>query len=130
MRLPAGSAVCRRRSRDMALKLAEIAATENGYPPALHKPVPPPPPEPEPSATRAAHLIRQYLDQIDTLKKPNTYHKYNAVLMRFDEHFVGRKLQEISIEELNDFVIKLRKSGLSANTVLHNVVIIAPVLPA
>jgi hypothetical protein len=34
-------------------------------------------------------------------------------------------LEQISIEELNDFVVKLRKSGLSANTVLHNVIIIA-----
>jgi site-specific recombinase XerC len=64
-------------------------------------------------------------NQIETLKKPNTYRKYDAVLTRFDEQFPGRELQQISIEELNEFVIKLRKSGLSANTVLHNVIIIA-----
>src|SRR6202034_2618875 len=87
-----------------------------------YKPLPPPP-EPEP--VRLSAQIRRYLDQIDTLKKPNTYRKYNAVLMRFDEHFRVRELQQISNEELNDFIIKLRKSGLSANTVLHNVIIIA-----
>jgi hypothetical protein len=32
---------------------------------------------------RLAALIRGYLDQIDTLKKPNTYRKYDAVLTRF-----------------------------------------------
>ena len=46
-------------------------------------------------------------------------------MTRFDKHLPGRVLQQISIEELNEFVIKLRKSGLSANTVLHNVIIIA-----
>src|SRR5260370_7685069 len=74
---------------------------------------------------RLSASIRRYLDQIDTLKKPNTYRKYNAVLTRFDKQFPGRELQQISIEELDEFVIKLRKSGLSANTVLHNVIIIA-----
>ncbi len=74
---------------------------------------------------RLSASIRRYLDQIDTLKKPNTYRKYDAVLTRFDKQFPGRELQHISIEELNEFVIKLRKSGLAANTVLHNVIIIA-----
>ena len=41
------------------------------------------------------------------------------------KEFVGRKLTDISVEELNDFVVKLKKSGMSANTVLHNVIIIA-----
>jgi site-specific recombinase XerD len=65
------------------------------------------------------------LDQTDTLKKRNTYRKYNAVLTRFEKHFTGRRLEQISIEELDDFIVKLKKSGLSANTVLHNVIIIA-----
>ena len=46
-------------------------------------------------------------------------------MTRFDKQFPDRELQQISIEELNEFVIKLRKSGLAANTVLHNVIIIA-----
>ncbi|MBV9500809.1 MAG: phage integrase N-terminal SAM-like domain-containing protein [Acidobacteriaceae bacterium] len=70
-------------------------------------------------------LIRRYLDQTDTLKKRNTYRKYNVVLTRFEKHFTGRRLEQISIEELDDFIVKLKKSGLSANTVLHNVIIIA-----
>jgi integrase/recombinase XerD len=120
MRLPAGSTVSQALEAQR-IKLAEIAATEAGI---LQRYEPlPPPPEPEP--VRLSALIRRYLDQIDTLKKPNTYRKYNAVLMRFDEHFPGRELQQISNEDLNDFVIKLRKSGLAANTVLHNVIIIA-----
>ena len=120
MRLPAGRTVSQALEAQR-IKLAEIAATEVGIL-QRYKPLPPPP-EPEP--IRLSAQIRRYLDQIDTLKKPNTYRKYNAVLMRFDEHFPGRELKQISDEELNDFVIKLRKSGLSANTVLHNIVIIA-----
>jgi hypothetical protein len=85
MRLPAGSTVSQALEAQR-IKLAEIAATEVGIL-QRYKPLPPPP-EPEP--VRLSALIRRYLDQIDTLKKPNTYRKYNAVLMRFDEHFPGR----------------------------------------
>jgi site-specific recombinase XerD len=102
------------------IKKAELAATAVGIL-QRYKPVAPAGPEPLFLST----LIRRYLDQIDTLKKPNTYRKYNAVLTRFEEQFPNRRLEQISIEELNDFVVKLRKSGLSANTVLHNVVIVA-----
>jgi Phage integrase, N-terminal SAM-like domain len=120
MRLPAGRTVSQALEAQH-IKLAELAATEVGilqrYKPPSHTP------EPEPMRLSAS--IRRYLDQIDTLKKPNTYRNYDAVLTRFDKQFPGRELQQISIEELNEFVIKLRKSGLSANTVLHNVIIIA-----
>jgi site-specific recombinase XerD len=70
-------------------------------------------------------LIDRYLDQIKTLKKPNTHRKYDAVLTRFANVFDRRTLDSISNEELNDYVLELMKSGMSANTVLHNVVIIA-----
>jgi integrase len=70
-------------------------------------------------------LIDRYLDQIKTLKKPNTHRKYDAVLTRFAKVFDRRTLDSISTEELNDYVVALMKSGMSANTVLHNVVIIA-----
>jgi hypothetical protein len=119
MRLPAGRTVSQALEAQH-IKLAELAATEVGI---LQRYKPSHTPEPEPMRLSAS--IRRYLDQIDTLKKPNTYRKYNAVLTRFDKQFPGRDLQQISIEELNEFVIKLRKSGLSANTVLHNVIIIA-----
>ena len=119
MRLPAGRTVSQALEAQR-FKLAELAATEVGI---LQRYKPSFTPEPEP--IRLSVLIRRYLDQIDTLKKPNTYRKYQAVLTRFDEHFRGRELQQISNEELNDFIIKLRKSGLAANTVLHNVIIIA-----
>src|SRR5262249_29711367 len=58
-------------------------------------------------------LINRYLGQIEVLKKPNTYRKYECVLQRFGEHFAGRKLTDISIEELNEFVVKLKKGGMS-----------------
>src|SRR5437016_3073550 len=48
-----------------------------------------------------------------------------SVLQRFGEHFRGRTLSDITVEQLNDFVVKLKKGGMSANTVLHNVIIIA-----
>ena len=120
MRSPAGSTVSQALEAQR-IKLAEIAATEVGIL-QRYKPLPP---APEPEPVRLSAQIRRYLDQIDTLKKPNTYRKYDAVLKRFDEHFPGRTLEKISVEDLNDFVVKLRKSGLSANTVLHNIVIVA-----
>ena len=105
---------------DKRTLLAELAATEVGilqrYKPSL-----------TPGAGTDETLprrIRRYLDQIDTLKKPNTYRKYQAVLTRFDEHFRGRELQQISNEELNDF-IKPRKSGWARTPFFHNVIIIA-----
>lgn len=70
-------------------------------------------------------LIDRYLEQIGTLKKPNTFRKYECVLQRFGEHFRGRTLTDINVEQLNDYVVKLKKGGMAANTVLHNVIIIA-----
>ncbi len=70
-------------------------------------------------------LIDRYLDQIQTLKKPNTFRKYDGVLKRFAKDFVGQTLDTISVEDLNDFLVKLKKGGMSPNTVLHNVIIIA-----
>lgn len=120
MRLPAGRTVSQALEA-RRIKKAELAATEVGIL-QRYKPVEPPP-APEPALLSG--LIRRYLDQTDTLKKRNTYRKYNAVLTRFEKHFTGRWLEQISIEELDDFIVKLKKSGLSANTVLHNVIIIA-----
>lgn len=70
-------------------------------------------------------LIDRHLEQIQCLKKPNTYRKYEAVLDRFYEYFSGRMFESVSFEDLNDFIVHLKKLGLDANTVLHNVVIIA-----
>ena len=77
----------------------------------------------EPPSVRK--LIDRYLDQIKTLKKPTTHRKYDAVLTRFARVFDRQTLDSITTEELNDYVVALMKSGMSANTVLHNVVIIA-----
>src|ERR1700675_939666 len=67
MRLPAGRTVSQALEAQH-IKLAELAATEVGilqrYKPPSHAP------EPEPMRLSAS--IRRYLDQIDTLKKPNT----------------------------------------------------------
>ena len=70
-------------------------------------------------------LIERYLEQVETLKKPNTFRKYECVLQRFAEYFRGRTLSDITVEQLNDFVVKLKKGGMSANTVLHNVIIVS-----
>ncbi len=90
----------------------------------------PEPATPESHAETAANqplqaLIDRYLEHVETLKKPNTHRKYECVLQRFGEHFRGRKLADITVEELNDFVVKLKKGGMESNTVLHNAIIIA-----
>jgi integrase len=85
----------------------------------------PAPPVPIDSGRSLRILIDRYLDQVDTLKKPNTYRKYEAVLDRFAGHFKDRQFEGISTDELDDFVVHLKKSGMESNTVLHNVVIIA-----
>ncbi len=70
--------------------------------------------------------VDQYLEHVETLKKPNTHRKYQAVLRRFSKHFEGRSLDGISVAELNDYIVHLKRdAGLSANTVLHNSIIIA-----
>jgi len=74
------------------------------------------------------HLaVAKYLEQIETIKKPNTHRKYRAVLERFLEYFQSRpNVESISKEDLNQFIVDLiRKDHMSANTVLHNVIIIA-----
>ena len=71
-------------------------------------------------------LVNQYLNQIEVLKKPNTYRKYEAVLNRFVRYFEGRTFERVSVEDLNSYVIHLKKNcGMTSNTVLHNVIIIA-----
>ncbi|HYZ84475.1 MAG TPA: hypothetical protein VE621_08735 [Bryobacteraceae bacterium] len=60
-----------------------------------------------------------------TLKKPNTRRKYEAVLNRFAKEFGGRTVESVTVEQLNEFIIALMKHGMSATTVLHNVIIIA-----
>src|SRR3984893_11315484 len=57
-------------------------------------------------------FIGRSLAQIQTLKKPNTCRKYDSVLKRFAKDFVGQTLDKISVEDLNDFVVKFRKSGM------------------
>jgi integrase len=86
--------------------------------------VPRPRTEDLPKPVLIDRLIDRYLDQIETLKKPNTLRKYNAVLKRFAKHFAGQTLDAVSVEDLNDFIVTLKK-GMSPNTVLHNVIIIA-----
>jgi hypothetical protein len=46
--------------------------------------------------------VKRYLEHVETLKKPNTYRKYEAVLRRFSKHFEGRALDAIPISDLND----------------------------
>lgn len=86
---------------------------------------PKPPMEETPSSRPLRKLIDHYLDQIETLKKKNTHRKYEAVLNRFAERFPGRTFESMQVEEINDFVVALMRKGMSANTVLHNIIIVA-----
>ena len=74
--------------------------------------------------------VSHYLDQVETLKKPNTLRKYRAVLERFAEYFTNRStVRDISPEDLNSFIVDLMKNQhMAANTVIHNVIIIAQFL--
>jgi hypothetical protein len=74
--------------------------------------------------------VSHYLDQVETLKKPNTLRKYRAVLDRFVEYFSNRStVKDISAEDLNRFIVDLmKKEHMAANTVIHNVIIIAQFL--
>lgn len=74
--------------------------------------------------------ITKYLEQIDALKKANTYRKYEAVLNRFGEFFRDRaSIDAISSEDLTRFVVTLKRDHkLGANTILHNAVIVAQFL--
>ena len=77
------------------------------------------------------HLaVERYLTQVETLKKPNTMRKYRCVLNRFVEHFKERpNIDAIANEDIDDFIITLmRKHHMSANTVIHNTIIIAQFL--
>ena len=116
-RLPAGATVAQALEVQRR-KNAELEAVAFGII------VPRPRTEDLPKPVPIDGLIDRYLDQIETLKKPNTFRKYNAVLRRFAKHFAGKTLDAVSVEDLNDFIVKLKKGGMSPNTVLHNVIII------
>ena len=74
--------------------------------------------------------VKNYLEQIEALKKPNTHRKYEAVLERFLDFFHDRaSIDAISADDLTRFVVTLKKvHGLGSNTILHNAVIIAQFL--
>ncbi len=74
--------------------------------------------------------VKNYLEQVEALKKPNTHRKYEAVLERFLEFFRERdSIDAISGDDLTGFVVTLKKEhGLGSNTILHNAVIIAQFL--
>jgi len=76
----------------------------------------------------ALHIaVRDYLAQIEALKKPNTHRKYEAVLERFLEFFEDREsTDQITRDDLTRYVIALKKDhNLGANTILHNAIIVA-----
>ena len=76
----------------------------------------------------ALHVgVRNYLAQIEALKKPNTHRKYEAVLERFVEFFRDKEsIDQIGAEDLTRYIIALKKDhNLGANTILHNAIIVA-----
>ena len=74
--------------------------------------------------------VSKYLEQVETLKKPNTHRKYEAVLGRFLDFFPNTNtVGAISSDDLTRFIVWLKKDhGLGANTVLHNAIIVAQFL--
>src|SRR5260370_2506323 len=100
-RLPAGAAVAQALEVQRR-KQAELEAIAFGII------VPRPRTEDLPKPVLIDGLIDRYLDQIETLKKPNTFRKYDAVLRRFAKRFVGRTLDAVSVEDLNDFIVTLK----------------------
>ena len=78
--------------------------------------------------TAPLHIaVRNYLAQIEALKKPNTHRKYEAVLDRFVEFFRDREsIDQIADDDLTRYIIALKKDhNLGANTILHNAIIVA-----
>lgn len=78
--------------------------------------------------TPALHIaVRDYLAQIEVLKKPNTHRKYAAVLQRFLEFFGDRETtDQITRDDLTRFIVALKRDhGLGANTIVHNAIIVA-----
>jgi integrase/recombinase XerD len=69
------------------------------------------PPSEAPGVVPLASAVTQYLEHVETLKKPNTYRKYEAVLRRFSKHFEGRTLDAIPISDLNDYIVHLKRDA-------------------
>src|SRR5580658_7491627 len=79
----------------------------------------------ERSPKAALHIaIKKYLEQIDALKKANTYRKYEAVLNRFGDFFRDyATIEAISNDDLTRFVVALKRDHkLAANSIIHNAV--------
>src|SRR6266481_3310310 len=110
-RLPAGATVAQALEVQRR-KHAELEALAFGII------VPRPRPDDTPKPVLLDGLVDCYLDQIETLKKPNTFRKYNAVLRRFAKHFAGQTLDAVSVEDLNDFIVTLKKGGMSPNVII------------
>jgi len=82
--------------------------------------------EDSPQRQSLGTLVDQYLEQIEALKKPNTHRKYESVLRRFSKFFEGRPFGGITNDDVNDYIVHLKRvQGMSANTVLHHTIIIA-----
>jgi integrase len=71
--------------------------------------------------------VQKYLDVVENLKKPNTLRKYKAVLDRFLDYFAAKgTVQSITPDDLNDFMVHLKKKHrLENNSLRHNMVIVA-----
>jgi integrase len=71
--------------------------------------------------------VQKYLDVVENLKKPNTLRKYKAVLDRFVDYFAAKgTVQSITPDDLNDFMVHLKKKHrLENNSLRHNMVIVA-----
>lgn len=78
----------------------------------------------------AVRVVGNYLEIVESLKKPNTLRKYRAVLDRLVAFFGERKTPKtLTAEDLNEFMVHLKKDHrLDNNTIIHNMVIVAQFL--
>ena len=74
--------------------------------------------------------VKRYLSLIEGLRKPGTLVKYQSVLKRFLEFFSEETTaQSISVDDLNEFVVFLKKDeGLGNNSVIDNIIVVAQFL--
>lgn len=82
----------------------------------------------EPTGKTPLHVaVRRYLEAAEAFRKPNTIRKYQTVLKRFLEFFAHKKsARDITTEDLNDFMVHLKKKHrLGNNTVIHHMIICA-----
>ncbi len=65
------------------------------------------------------HYIREFVDylSIEKRRSPNTAEAYGRDMGKFSAEFQKTPLEDISTNQIRDFLLKLRKNGLSARSI-------------